>query len=186
MDKMNRKDIILLFLYAPGISGEKAVPIKGITRFTKLLFLLKAIYNIDKEVKNYYSFEPYKLGPFTDELYDDLEFLENVHLIEVKIREFVEESETLEKGEILYDLLVDADVDALSSDSYNEYEYRLTNKGREMAEEIHNTIAPSARESIHCVKREFGSLPLTEILRYIYRKYPEMAKKSIRVDLRKG
>lgn len=183
-DKINRKDIILLLLYAPGISGEKAEPIRGITRFTKLLFLLKAMYNLDKEVKNYYSFEPFKLGPFTDELYDDLDFLKNVNLINVKAKEFINESELIETEEVFKDLLCNADTELFAVNSYNEYEYSLTNKGIMLAEKIYATVTDFVKLSISTVKQKFGALPLTEILRFIYRKYPEMAIKSIRADLR--
>jgi len=184
MNKLNRKDIILLLLYAPGISGEKKQAIKGTTRFTKLLFILKALYNIDKEVKNYYSFEPYKLGPFTEELYNDLDVLKTMRLIEVRTEDLVEESETFETQEILGDLLSYADSDAISSECYRQFEYKLTDQGERIANEIYSSVSPSLKQAIEDVKRKFASLPLIELLRYIYRRFPEMAQKSIREDLR--
>ena len=184
MEKLNRKDILLLLLFAPGMSGDKAEAIKGRTRFTKLLFLLQELHGIDKAVKKYYSFEPYKLGPFTEELYNDLDVLETIGLVQVAVKEFVEESETVEAERIPRDLLTYADADAITAESYREYEYKLSDSGRKLAHELYNSVPESIRQAVEDVKTKFASLPLAELLRYIYRKFPEMGRKSIRTDLR--
>lgn len=184
-NKLNRKDILLLLLYVPGCSNKKAEPIKGITRFMKLLFLLKTICHIDKNVRNYYNFTPYKLGPFADELYSDIEFLESLDFINIRTIEFLEESVVLEIDEIIYDLLSESSFSAFSPNAYSEYEYRLSDKGLAKAEEISKTITPRMKNAIVKIKQEFGSLPLVELLRFVYRKNPDMAKKSIRPDLMK-
>jgi hypothetical protein len=182
MSKLNRKDILLLLLYAPGLSGDMGEAIKGRTRFTKLLFLLKEVYKIDKEVEKYYSFEPYKIGPFTEELYNDLDVLETMGLVEIKTKDFVEEPERMESERIPQDLLTDAE--SISADLYKEFEYRLSDRGRGISQVLYESVPLSVRQAIEEVKRKFGSLPLVEVLRYIYRRFPEMARKSIREDLR--
>ena len=138
----------------------------------------------NREVKKYYSFEPYKIGPFTEELYNDLDVLEMIGLVKMRTKDFVEESEMLETQKIPRDLLTYADADAISADLYREFEYTLSHLGRKISQELYDSVPQSVRQAIEEVKRRFGSLPLVELLRYIYRKFPEMAKKSIREDLR--
>lgn len=184
MNKLNRKDIILFLLYASGLSGKKGEPIKGTTRFTKLLFLLKELYHIDKEIEHYYSFEAYKLGPFTEEVYDDLDVLESIGLIEITAKDFVEVSGAIETQEIPGDLLSYMDADAISTQSYKQSEYRLTEEGWRIAQKRYNEVSSSIKQAVEDVKRRFGSLSLVELLRYIYRKFPEMAKRTVRENLR--
>jgi hypothetical protein len=184
MGKLNRKDILLLLLYVPGVSGQKSEGIKGITRFTKLLFLLKDLYKVDEDVEKYYHFEPYKIGPFTEELYNDLNVLEAMQLIETKTKNYIEEPEVLETQEIIGDLLTYADLDALSLDYYKEFNYSLTERGQAIAGKIYDSASQSTKQAVEEVKLKFGSLPLTELLRYIYRRFPEMATRTIREDLR--
>jgi hypothetical protein len=186
MSKLNRKDIILLLLYAPGLSGEMGEAIKGRTRFTKLLFLLKELYNVDKEVKNYYTFEPYKIGPFTEELYNDLDVLETMGLVEIRAKDFVEESEMLEIQKIPREdnPLTYADTEAIPADLYQEFDYKLSDKGRRITEVLYDSVSSSLKQAVEDVKRRFGSLLLVELLRYIYRNFPKMATKSIREDLK--
>lgn len=184
MNRVDRKDIILSILYAPGLSGKKAEPIRGITRVIKLLFLVGRLYGIDKEVKSYYSFEAYKIGPFTEEVYNDLDFLHTAGLVKIKSQDLVEESDVIETQEIPGDLASYVGVDAVSSDSYAQSEYGLTDQGLRIAERRYGQISSSARHAIEDIKRRFGSVPLTALLRYVYRRFPEMAKKTIREDLR--
>lgn len=184
MKKLDRKDILLFVLYAPGLSGRNAESIRGTTRITKLLFLIGRLYAIDKEVKSYYSFEAYKIGPFTEEVYNDLDFLQSVGLIEIKSQDLVDESEAMETQEIPEDLRSYVGVDAVSSDSYAQFEYRLTKQGLRIVKQRYAQISSSMRNVIENIKGRFGSVPLTVLLRYVYRKFPEMAKKTIREDLR--
>ena len=185
MEKINRKDILLLLLYVPGSTGKDCESIRGITRFAKLLFLLKEMYHIEKKVNNYYSFVPYKLGPFTDSLYDDLEFLETVDIIKVRNKKYLDDSDSVEINEIIADLYSDVGGNILAADTYTEYEFSLTEKGKQKTKKIYDTIDTRILNAIGKIKKNYSSISLTKLLAFIYQKYPGMAKETIRPDLRK-
>ena len=59
--------------------------IGGITRLQKLLFLLWKEAGI-QEVEAGFEFKPYKAGPYSRKLYDELELLENLNLIHGEVQ----------------------------------------------------------------------------------------------------
>ena len=76
--EMNGKDLLLAFLYSPGVSPQNNEPIVGRTKLTKMMFLFeKQIYprffedTIQIELP---VFEPYYFGPFSKQLFEDLSF----------------------------------------------------------------------------------------------------------------
>jgi len=181
--EITRKDILLLLLYVPGPNKQYNESIKGITKFTKLLYLLKKLHNIDKYVKKYYSFEAHKLGPFTREIYDDVDFFQSLGFIDKKIMGTIQESEYFEFGEFLEDFIPEIEIESISQDIYKETKFMLTTKGKKFAERLSNQVPDKIIEACKGVKTKFGFLPLSDLLRYIYLKYPEMAIKTIRKDL---
>src|ERR1700737_2224795 len=80
MPEIGRRDIVMLLLGVDP-SGEIAEGIGGMTRLQKLLFLLEKEEGL-KPSGDGFSFVEYKAGPYSSKLYDDLEFLENLGLIE--------------------------------------------------------------------------------------------------------
>ncbi len=73
----NRKDLLLLTLAA-----NDAAPVLGVTRLQKYLYVLQEHQGWREHLKSTYDFRPYDFGPFDDQLYADLDFLENLELIE--------------------------------------------------------------------------------------------------------
>src|SRR5436305_3868248 len=83
------KDLLLLLLYAKGARGEAAEPIAGRTRLMKMVFLF------DKELRRDFDlgrviadeaiprFEAFDYGPFSANVYSDLEFLIGLNFITV-------------------------------------------------------------------------------------------------------
>jgi uncharacterized protein YwgA len=76
---ISRQSLLLLLLGADE-SGATSVGIGGMTRLQKLLFLLWKEAGIE-EVDRGFEFKPYKAGPYSRKLYDELELLENLGLI---------------------------------------------------------------------------------------------------------
>jgi uncharacterized protein (DUF488 family) len=84
--KMNKRDLLLLLirkLQERGIESRRAI--------VKCLFLLKKEYSLDEFMK-FYSFYPYKQGPFSQACYSDLRALKQEGLIDEK------ETRLTEKG----------------------------------------------------------------------------------------
>jgi hypothetical protein len=88
--ELNRTDVLLLLLYAPGMSQQPNEPIAGRTRLQKELFLVQQQLRVHG-VKSMYSFRPYRRGPLSYELYNDLDWLKYENRI-------LEENTTLKDG----------------------------------------------------------------------------------------
>lgn len=204
---LDRRELLVLLLYAPGTKGAEMEPIVGVTRLQKLLYLLKREYEIDKVSSNYFSFEPYKFGPYSSQLYDDIAFLENLEFIEgggrpITMPSFSNENISLppligfgersasradvEEARISYGYLMGQESDELHEEDLQERIFRLTPKGEKAAHAILEQLAPGQRNTIlsklEAVKKRFGGLTLHQLLRYVYREYPESAAESEIID----
>ena len=186
-NKINRKDLILLLLYAPGSSGEEAEPIDGRTRLMKLLFLLQADQSIDKTLdpKRKYEFQPYHYGPFAKDVYDDLEFLENVGLVEVASKGIFASPADQNEGEKLIEDTSIGEGNEEMEFVLKEERYKLTTRGIIFVKEnlSPKEIPVHLLKSIRDLKLNFASQPLSSLLRYVYSNYPKYAEKSKIKDL---
>src|SRR5687768_3535597 len=80
-----RRDLELLLIgLSPTSQGVESDGLSGITRLQKLIFLLEREEGLEGSGSKF-SFTPYKAGPYSPEIYDDLEFLENLGLLESQI-----------------------------------------------------------------------------------------------------
>jgi len=78
---MKKSDLILLLLH-----GDNRYPIVGITRFEKLVFLTqKEVLDKSKITTVKFDFGPDRFGPLSMEIYDELDFLKSVGMIEERI-----------------------------------------------------------------------------------------------------
>ena len=82
------KDLLLCFLYSPGMDIITNEPIIGRTKLTKMMYLFeKEIFssffkdNVDIILP---SFEPYYFGPFSRQLFEDLAFFQSIGMIEAE------------------------------------------------------------------------------------------------------
>ncbi|MEO0019097.1 MAG: hypothetical protein ABIK47_00435 [candidate division WOR-3 bacterium] len=182
----DRKDLLLLLLYAPGRTQRYAEPLLGMTRITKLLFIALKELNLGKLIRKPYQFAPYKLGPFSPELYDDLEILMQAKLLRcyeidpagmpvvktdaetikllTALNSGVKTAERLDAGQLLFE---------------------LTPRGRRFARALFQIASRKKKNlaaGLKIIKAQFGSLPLTQLLRYVYRRYPEYTTKSEIID----
>jgi hypothetical protein len=169
----NRKDLLLLVLGA-----NEGDPVVGVTRLQKYLYLLQDKEGWrDKLTANHYRFRNYDYGPFDDQIYADLDFLENVDLI---TKEAVGEESLSENGE-----------ERLASESWATsdpefapwtadeaiWAYRLTEKGREFVKDK-LAISDGEARTIEAIKSRWNGAPLTEFLRWLYATYPDVAENT--------
>jgi len=172
----DRKDILLLLLYVPGRTGKTGEGILGITRILKLLFIAAQELALETLVPKFYSFQPYKLGPFAARVYDDVEILVRAGLVQRELLDqdgfpVIQDDATIDEGFRLNGLGT---------------LYRLTAKGRAFCRRLlesrdKSPIANRQSKIIQgfvILKTRFGSLPLRELLRYVYRRYPEYTTES--------
>lgn len=166
-------DVLLTLLYAPGASCSEGEPVRGITRLQKLLFLLWKEGAFYQDIPDLYNFKAYDFGPCMDDLYDDLDFAEDIRLISI---EEVPSGNDFEG----------ADEEAFLRDFGFKFvkrptrrDFMLTEVGKAAAKEIYDNLDEQRRQRLDQIKRRFNSMPFFDLLRYVYRKYPAFAKKSV-------
>lgn len=176
------KDLILLLLYLRGKTGKRCEPILGITRITKLLFLAFQELILPDLFKTTYRFVPYKLGPFTPQIYADIETLSDLGLITA--RPLDPEGFpiiALDWNAINLIAALNSGITAAERLDAVNLAFSLTPKGKQLARALANSATRKQKNLIpglEIIKTQFGALPLTHLLRYVYTRYPEYTTRS--------
>lgn len=180
----NRKDLLLLLLYAPGKTNEENEAVSGRTRLMKLMYLLdkeliELMPSLKTVVNQVYSFSPYHYGPFSKDVFDDIAFLENVHMVEEEDEGTPSMAEIAETRLYYDELLMDQMGIEDDQEIYSEPVFKLTeDRGKEFAQSLFDQLSQNEKKLLKEFKARFNSLPLSTILRYVYTNYPESAVKS--------
>lgn len=149
-------DILLLLLYAPGRSGKVNEPIRGVTRLQKELFLAQKALK-DEGVKYKYAFRPYNLGPFSKDLYRDIEWL--------KVENVIDEKQVYSPVAGIYRT------------------FALTEKG---CEEVSNLLRSNdflrIFTTINKVKKEYNEMNLLQLVEFTHEVFPDYIKKTDRSE----
>lgn len=190
--KIGARDLLLLLI---GLGGTSHEGLGGITRIQKLIYLLETEENIQPEGDGF-KFVPYKAGPYSPRIYDDLEFLENLDYIRragaqqspdrVSAEAEASEPEKAEVDLTFEDLMGPEDVLASGSDeiaptadSYEEARFSLTPKGQERMEQLlaNKEYMPFV-DGIRKAKSRFSKYSLNDLLYYVYTRHPQMTTES--------
>lgn len=179
----NSKDLIMVLLYAKGSSGRTCEPIKGITRLTKMIFLFKKEIrrklNLNKVIPNEAlpNFEAYDFGPFAKDIYNDLEFLKDMGLIESQSI-FSREASDEELEEYKYwQTGISIGQGEFQNSQYEKF-FPSTLGKKFVESEFKNTLSKEQWNIIEEFKKKCNVASLKSLLRYVYLKYPTMIKKS--------
>ena len=143
------------------LAADRGRPIKGRVRLQKLVFLIRKKIVDEKGLRlsdEHYRFIPYSYGPYSYEILDDVDFLKDLGLIEVKTGR---------------------------NPQVNE-EYRITEKGKDFVKKFlensinaGNKIIAKLYEEIENLKKKYGYLPVRKLINYVYIEYPEYTDKSV-------
>jgi len=179
----NRRDILLLLLYSPGIHADPNEPIVGRTRLVKMLFLFREevlpVFRKGTEIskQNFYEFFPWNFGPFSRQIYDDLTFF--------TLRGFIEPADTTEdtlpESAAEWEKWLSSSQTVFSEDELLDYEeqmFRLTRKGVEFTTQLYNSLTGTQRKLLRDFKKRLSLAPLRAILKYVYENYPDQIEKS--------
>lgn len=175
----NRKDLLLLVLAAQG-----GAPVVGVTRLQKYLYLLQDQEGWGERLgASRYNFRAYDFGPFDDQIYADLDFLENLGLIAKKpageepLSERGEEQQASESWGTS-----DPEFAPWTADQ-EIWAYRLTERGRDFVKQ-NLELAQKDADTIERMKERWNGTPLTQFLRWLYETYPEVAENTKLTHLR--
>lgn len=142
-----RSIYILLILYA-----DNGTAIKGKLRLEKMVFLLdqtirsKRLHIADR----LYDFRAYSFGPFSEEVYDDIELLKDLNLAEISGSEEDPTYQITDKGKNLVEKMIQQGV-----------------------------IPSSLLSEVENIKRKWNRANLYSLLKYIYKNYREFTQKSL-------
>ncbi|ELZ05374.1 hypothetical protein C482_02451 [Natrialba chahannaoensis JCM 10990] len=150
---MDRKTLPAALLYA-----NEQEHIVGRTRLQKLVFLIEMAFQEEDGSlplsPDSYNFEPYDYGPFSKELYDDIDSLKKQDLIR-------EISEEYKEGEV-------------------RYVYEIEDQGKQLVE--NNLDKEEMRAVLRLssnFKGTFNDDSLPDLIKEVYSRYPKFAENSI-------
>ncbi len=147
---MQREDWLLLFLAAPARTGNRARSLEPL-RIMKGLFLMSQ--RGQGPLKDLYTFKPYDYGPFTSEIYSDLDSLASSGLVAQE---------------------------AVGGRSWRMY--RPTIDGIERAADLAAQLDPSEEQTIGEAYAFVTSRGFLRLLRDIYVEYPTYAVNTVVQD----
>lgn len=184
MDKragLTGADYLLLLLYIDNCS-----PIDSAIKLIKMMFLF------DKEVKPILNskgvlidhlpqFIPYNYGPFSKDVYEQIELFKSIAFVSVKDlknTESMDEVDDWEETSFIDDML-ERDQDFRRTSDGKYYRYSLLSKGIEYVEkEILPQVDDEQLVLLTEYKKRIQEVEIKKLLRYVYVKYPEMTEKS--------
>lgn len=179
--KLNGADYLLLFLYL-----SNRAPIKGAVRLTKMMFLFeKEIVDILKQ-KGLNSdklpeFIPYNFGPFSKDLYEQIELFRGLKFIKVSdinTKEEMSEVDDWEEGAFEEEIFESEKTVLFEDGKYMKYE--ISDLGSRFVEEkLLSSITDEQRSILEQFKNKINSLSPKRILKYVYTKYPDFAQNSL-------
>ena len=141
--------LLLTIYYAKVLHGN--------TRLQKILFVLTKELSEKHNIETGYTFEAYYFGPFSIDIYRDLDSLQMMGFVEKSLVEIPAKDRVI---------------------SYPEY--KVTSLGSEIVRKIIQTkFKQRDLDFIKSIIEELNNLPLNELIRRVYLKYPEYTKNSI-------
>jgi uncharacterized protein YwgA len=178
-------DAIITLLFCPGNSGEYGERIEGITRLDKLLYLLVKETKVGEPLEEELGFEAYDYGPYSSEIYDAMETLSDVGLVNVQTREYKSYEEISDARMIFRETLDDET--ALTAATRQVQIFALSEGGMRAGKKLFDLLSPEEQTDVRRVKERFNSISLKELIEYVYRKYPYSAVKSkVKESILKG
>lgn len=166
-------DFLILLLFCPGSTGKEGEPVEGVTRLQKLMFLLQqdvgpAELASDARAHGY-GYDPYKMGPFSETLRDEVEQLRSAGIIRTE--------------RLVYLLNDDADSPGYSDPDgpgrrVESHKYRLTDFGIQIGRDLWASLDKAQQEDLVEFKRFFNSLSLRQLLIYTYERFPRYTTAS--------
>ena len=172
------KDLIMVLLYARGHRDRQCEPIHGKTRLMKMIFLfdkeIRRKFNLSEQIPDSAlpDFTPYDFGPFSGKVYEDLEFLVDMGLVEA----------SSVNDELLEDERLECDhwqARGGSGEWSFPTAFSLTDLGREFVESrLCNRLSPEQWRILDKFKAQCTSASLAALLKYVYTRYPESTTRS--------
>ena len=165
-------DAIVMILGAPSDAPTLQGRVEGITRLEKLVFLLQKESEIGSLLTEDPDYRPDNFGPFSVKVYQAVETLAAANLV-------MDSSELSQSTE---DMWESSQIVGTESDPYATRNFSLTQRGEKYYRALINELPEDTENKLAQLKNRFAPLPLRQLIRYVYTKYPEFTQKSLIKD----
>lgn len=180
--KWHSKDLLLLLLYAP-VNGKLGVGVSGRTRLQKLVFVFRKELYKDFRFSRVIpetalpKFEPWRFGPFSKQVYADIDFFRAIGFIDIAKAEEPPEAEEAEEY-AYWQQEEPSDGGAAETEFEGEF-LALNDKGAEfVSQKLWPLLDEAQKDALSSLKAKFNETPLYSILQYVYSNYPDSAENS--------
>lgn len=183
--KLLGSDYLLILLY---LNDKQSI--KGSVRLMKMMFLFnEQITPILKkkglESEKMPDFFAYNYGPFSKDLYDQIELFSGIGFINVKDLSVAVAEEMSGVDNVIEKEFIDEcyeDEDEYKSEN-NFWEYSITDIGSGFIEqELIKNISSEQMDILKQFKRKITEIPIKQLLYYVYTKYPKYTENSLIKD----
>ncbi|CCE76642.1 hypothetical protein [Clavibacter nebraskensis] len=162
-------DLVVLLL---GVKAANSQPgeIQGVTRLEKLIFLIERETNSKDWLDEDAKFEPYNFGPFSQRVYQAVDTLSAAGLVTDSALLSQDESDSWEKRH---------GIDDVATNSYVSRDFKLTERGWKYFDALSKELPQNAIRELEEFKSRFASIPLRQLVRYVYQRYDSFTTKSV-------
>lgn len=182
---LTRHDLLLLLLYSP---TPQSVRIKGRTRLAKIMFIFKEEAWEESGFENVLprgelpEFAPWRFGPFSKELSQDVSFFTRIGFVDAHVPD--NQPHATRSFERAFWVDEDPEGDEPRLDRFVVEEFTLTELGTRYVEEegLWEILSKGQQDALIHLKNRFTNVPLRQVLRYVYSRYPESATRSEIID----
>ena len=181
--KLLGSDYLLLLLY---INGKE--PIKGSVRLTKMMFLFnEQIVPVLKrnglESEKLPEFIAYNYGPFSKDLYEQVDLFTGIGFMQVRDLNETEEMSGVDNivEKEFVDECYEDDEETMSENSYREYCSPDIGSGV-VVSELLGKLTSSQLGLLRQYKKKITEMTMKQLLHYVYTRYPQYAEKSLIKD----
>ena len=168
--KVEIDDIIVLLLGAPSKVPALRDRMEGVTRLEKLIFLLEQESTVGELLTEDPEFESHNFGPFSAKVYQAVDVLVAAALLQDSAELSPSTEESWENEEV---------VGTAQADPYATRNFTLTERGRRYYAALIRDLPETTESTLADFKTRFGVLPLRQLIRYVYKRYPNYTDKSL-------
>lgn len=162
-------DLIVLLLGAPSRLPSLQNRIDGVTRLEKLIFLLDQESELSDAITERPDFFSHNFGPFSSKVYQAVDTLAAAGLVSDSAALTSSTEDAWEEQEV---------IGTATADPYATRNFELTDRGRRYYSALIGALPHNSESIVEHFKERFATLPLRQLIRYVYQKYPEYTDKS--------
>ena len=166
-------DAIILLLGAPSSSPALQDRIEASRGLRNSSFSLSRKVTLQQLLDETAEFEAYNFGPFSSKIYQAVDTLSAAGLLEDSAELASSREDSWETEEV---------VGVQPADAYATRNFKLTERGCRYYMALLNELPPSAEKILGEFKARFAALPLRQLIRYVYKKYPDFTHNSLIKD----